>query len=157
MPATGGPMPATGGEKVPSTKGLRSGILIFNNGYFCLRRLMNYDIISINDKWCVPPPDGLGRKPTMSKTLTISQVISPGEDRTPVSLLMRAWMLWRTRNVTGWVDRNAARRRLFDHETETLYNDMLQNNILSNVAASKFCDEWVPDIVRRLRGEVIIK
>ena len=73
-PATGGNGPATGGDR--PAKGSTRGPIIFDNGYFLIRDHEQYMIIQIHPRWCILPPHGLGRTPTMTKTIT------PGAERT---------------------------------------------------------------------------
>ena len=111
--------------------------------------------MEIASRWCVPPPEGLGRHPTMSKTITAATV-GCGEDRTKSQLLLRAWMLWRVRYIPGWVENDKARHRLFIEETEALYDSIRRlqpqaHGLMGHPAASTMLHDWVPDVEARLR------
>eukprot|EP00975_Prorocentrum_lima_P040443 8489868-Prorocentrum_lima.AAC.1 len=57
--------------------------------------------MQIDERWCVPPPHGLGRVPTMRRAIGIGQFTFRERKRT--RLLLRAWMLWRAGPLLlGW-------------------------------------------------------
>ena len=148
-------VPATSGPKIRATGGARHGPKVFFNRYFRMKSHGDYDIMEIVSRWCVPPPEGLGRYPTMSKPITASTV-GCGEDRTRSQLLLRAWMLWRVRYIPGWVENDKARHRLFIEETDALYDSIRRlqpqkHGLMGHSVASKMLHDWVPDIEARLR------
>ena len=66
-------------------------------------------------------------------------------------------MLWRAQGVTGWLESDACRQRLFREEEDRLYADVrcLQpqgDGLLGNDVASSHLQEWIPDVVMRLRS-----
>ena len=67
-------------------------------------------------------------------------------------------MLWRVQHIPGWAQNNAARRRLFIEEAESLYDSIRRlqpqkqkNGLMGHPVASKMLHDWVPDIEARLR------
>lgn len=88
VPATGGTVPATGGKPgtVPATGGKldkpvkcgKSGPTIYDNGYFYIKGHVLDLKMHIHDQWLVDPPEGIGRTPQMTKTITPKTI---GENR----------------------------------------------------------------------------
>ena len=158
-PATGGgSWRATHGDSTvarPATGG-RSwrGPVIFDNGFFRIRDHEQFVFISIHRRWLAPPPHGLGRVPTMSKTVTPATV-GCSEDRTKVYLLLRAWMLWRVRSVAGWLEVSDARKRIFAEEAEELVQGLRHiqpqsDGLMGHRVASASLREFTPDIAARV-------
>ena len=69
-----------------------------------------------------PPPNGMGKKLNMSKSL---QPHAFGEDlmnSTRTQILLRAWMVWRAR-AHGFADNAISRKRVFDDESDKIVRD----------------------------------
>ena len=73
----------------------------------------------------MPPPLGIGRLPTMSKTITFSTIGEIRETATCSTLLLKSWMLWRARMTPGWIERDGARVRLFREEADGIELSLL--------------------------------
>ena len=72
-------------------------------------------------------------------------------------ICLKAWMIWRTRNVPGWLGSCAARKRAFEEMAVMLYIALrgLQpqsDGVLGNETATDYLKTWVPDIVAKLRS-----
>ena len=151
--ATGGHGSAPGGHG--SAKGGASGPCIFDNGYFFLKSNELDLKMKIYDKWLVAPPKGIGRLPTMTKTITPSTLGESRDKPTRSMLCLRAWMLFRVNAFPGWVSSLAHRERLFIEEADRLYKDVCNlqpqaDGLLGNTYASKLFKEWVPDLADKL-------
>ena len=82
----------------------------------------------------------------MSKTITPSTI---AEDRAkPVLslLFLKSWMIWRVRQVHGWVESNGPRQRLFTEEVAFLHADLKRLQPLGNKRAAQFLRALVPDM-----------
>ncbi len=109
----------------------------------------------IRDRWVADPPIGLGRYPTMSRTIKPSTV---GEERSHPErsrLCCKAWMIWRARSQAGWIERDDSRVRLFREEADVLLKELKRlqpqsDGVLGNVEASKRMRFYVPHIVAQL-------
>ena len=164
-PATGGskPSPATKGKATmqPATGGkkpkyFQRGHTIYDNGYFLIRETQHYHIMHIQPQWLVAPPVGIGRSPTMSKTITFTTIGEIRENVTRCPLLLKAWMLWRARMTPGWIESDGARMRLFREEADAIVlavKSMQPTNdgLLGNAVATRMLYDWVPDLVARVR------
>ena len=145
-PATG--VPATG---VPATYG-KTGPSIFDNGFFFLKG-NEFDLkMFIHQRWLIAPPKGLGRHPTMTKTLTPSTIGELRKDPVRTTILLKSWMVWRARGTPGWIDCCASRQRIFTEEAHRLLVDikLIQpqaDGLLGNAVATNMLREWVPDVV----------
>ena len=155
-PATGGHEPATGSHQ-PATGGHKGhgGPIIFDNKYFKMHSNKLDLKMHIHDRWLISPPEGLGTKPTMTKTITPSTLGEPRDSPQRTMICLRAWMLWRVRAVPGWLEANACRQRLFMEATEELYAEAARirpqaDGLLGHPLASKLFREFVPDLVVRL-------
>ena len=89
----------------------------------------------------------------MSKSIAL-HTVDCGEDRTRAILLVKAWMLWRVRNVAGWVESSEERKRLFTEEAEQLRQDLQRfqpqrDGLMGHAVATKWFREWAPDIASR--------
>ena len=132
-----------------------TGETLHANGFFYLKGLKRDLKMFIHDRWIVDPPFGLGRYPTMSRTIKPSTV---GEDRSHPErsrLCCKAWMIWRARHIPGWIESDDVRARLFREESDVLLKELkiLQpqiDGVLGNTHASDFMREWVPDIVSQI-------
>jgi len=155
-PDTGGHGPATSGHKTGNkirrgpSHGVR-GPTIFDNGYFLMKSHELQMVMEIHPRWL--HEDELGRSPTMSKSIAL-HTVDCGEDRTRAILLVKAWMLWRVRNVAGWVESSEGRKRLFTEEAEQLRQDLQRfqpqrDGLMGHAAATKWFREWAPDIASR--------
>jgi hypothetical protein len=157
-PATGGSAPATGGVtggSAPATGGKKSGASIFDNGYFYIKGHELDLRMYIFNKWMAPLPNGIGKLPTSTKTITPTLIGESREHPTRSLLLLKAWMLWRARGAPGWVEGSASRQRLFREEEDQLYLEIksLQpqtDGLLGNPSASKLLREWAPQVVTLL-------
>ena len=101
------------------------------------------------------PPNGLGRLPTKTKTITPSTLGESRDKPTRTMLCLRAWMLFRVNGATGWVSSFAHRERLFIEEADRLYVDVCHlqpqaDGLLGHKYASKLFKEWVPDLADKL-------
>ena len=66
-------------------------------------------------------------------------------------------MLWRARGVTSWLESKASRERLFLEEADKLCADLRRlqpqtDGLLGNAAANSYLQQWVPDLVLKLRS-----
>ena len=109
----------------------------------------------IYEKWLVAPPNGIGRLPAMTKTITPSTLGESRDKPTRSMLCLRAWMLFRVNAFPGWVSSLAHRERLFIEETDRLYVDVCHlqpqaDGLLGNKDSSKLFAEWVPDLAAKL-------
>ncbi len=155
VPATGGLQPATGGLK-PAKYG-RGGPTIFDNGYFIIKGNEMDLKMHIHQRWLLPPPVGIGRQPTMSKTLTPSTIGETREDPTCSTMLLKAWMLWRVRQTPGWIESTSSRKRLFTEEADLIFVEIKRiqpkpDGLLGNPVASRMLHDWVPDIVAKVKA-----
>ena len=151
--ATGDQAPAT---KKPAKFG-RSGATIFDNGYFMIKGHELDLKMHIHDRWLVPPPTGIGRSHNMSKTITPKTVGEERADPVRTLLLLKAWMLWRARQIPGWIESCSARQRLFTEEADLVLAQVKRmqpqnDRLLGNTLASKMMRDWVPDIVALATG-----
>ena len=153
-PASGGPA----GESESTADHGSGGPSIWDNGYFHMKG-NEFDLkMFIHNKWRVAPPTGLGCYPTMTKTITPSTKGETRDNPRRTTLLLKAWMIWRCRNVTGWIDATPARKRLFDEEVDQLFRDLCRlqpqsDGVLGNASATSFLKKWMPDLVDKLQAE----
>jgi hypothetical protein len=130
----------------------------FDNGYFHIKgRKIDepYLRMFIHQKWVVPPPYGIGEKPTMSKSITISSVGDADKDPMRTTILLKAWMLWRVGKHPGWLAINGSRQRLFTEEADQLCLEVMRiqpqnDGLLGNIAATKMLRGWVSDLVPKM-------
>ena len=153
-PASGG-LPTTGSTGSKKYAG-HSGKIVFDNDYFYLKRNKLDHRIDIHDTWLVDPPQGLGRSPAMSKTITPSRAGETQENPVRTKLCLRAWMIWRARAIPGWVEGSACQERLFLDEAKRLLSDIKKlqpqaDGLLGNSWASSLLNQWVPDLVAVLK------
>ena len=127
MPSIGGkpqPMPAIGGKPTVRKPAIGGGLRVFDNGYFHARQQFHHNTqqirMYINEIWLGDPPAGIGRKPTMSKTLSMVQNGDTEDDPLRSTILARAWMVWRVRQHPEWVTSDCHRQRLFTEEADLL-------------------------------------
>ena len=151
--ATGSHGSATGGHA--SAKGGASGPCVFENGYFWLKGNELDLKMFIYERWLAAPPHGIGRLPTMTKTITPSTLGESRDKPTRSMLCLRAWMLFRVNAFPGWVSSDAHRERLFIEEADRLYADVCHlqpqaDGLLGNKDASKMFQEFVPDLAAKL-------
>ena len=151
--ATGSHGSATGGHA--SAKGGASGPCVFDNGYFFLKSNKLELKMHIYEKWLVAPPNGIGRLPAMTKTITPSTLGESRDMPTRSMLCLRAWMLFRVNAFPGWVSSLVHRKRLFLEESDRLYKDACNlqpqaDGLLGHKYASKLFKEWVPDLADKL-------
>ena len=145
-----------GGPPLEATFGA-GNVSIFDNGYFQLKG-HEFDLkMYIHERWLIPPPNGMGRRPTMTKTISPGTVGETRAEPTRSVFCLRAWMLWRARGAEGWLDRSAIRSRLFEEEADRLYADIRRiqpqaDGLLGNPTASQLLQHWAPDIVARLHS-----
>ena len=109
----------------------------------------------IYEKWLVAPPNGIGRLPAMTKTITPSTLGESRDMPTRSMLCLRAWMLFRVNAFPGWVSSLVHRKRLFLEESDRLYKDACNlqpqaDGLLGHKYASKLFKEWVPDLADKL-------
>jgi len=111
LSATCDTVPAVSHVAVPAKVGKKRGCgkgapIIYSNGYFYIKS-NEFDLkMYIYDEWLIDPPIGIGKSHKMSRTITPSTV---GEERDyPVltMLLLKSWMLWRVRQINGWIERD---------------------------------------------------
>jgi hypothetical protein len=153
--ATCDTVPAKVGKTGKRASSGKSGPTIYQNGYFYIRA-NEFDLkMFIFDEWLVAPPVGIGKLHKMSKTITPSTV---GEERDyPVRtmLLLKTWMLWRARQIPGWIESDDARQRLFTEEADLVFAEIKrlqpqEDRLLGNYEASKMLRGFVPDILAKL-------
>ena len=130
--------------------------MIYDNGYFFIRETEHYQIMHIHQKWLIAPPVGIGRLPTMSKTITFSTIGEIRETATCSTLLLKSWMLWRARMTPGWIESNGSRARLFREEADAIVLAVKRiqpkkNGLLGNHLATRMFSDWVPDLVARVQ------
>ena len=105
----------------------------------------------------VEPPDGIGRSPTMTKTITFNTIGETCENATCSTLLLKAWMLSRARMTPGWIERDGARVRLFREEADAIVlvvkrmQPKKNGLLLGNHLATRMFSDWVPDLVARVQ------
>ena len=165
VPATGGTVPATGGKPgtVPATGGKldkpvkcgKSGPTIYDNGYFYIKGHVLDLKMHIHDQWLVDPPEGIGRTPQMTKTITPKTIGENRDDPVRSLLILKAWMLGRARNIPGWIGSDVNRQHLFTEEADLLLAGIKRlqpqkDRLLGNRVASKLMRECVPDIVAKI-------
>ena len=131
MPAIGGtpqPMPVIGGKPTVRKPAIGGGLRVFDNGYFHARQQFHHNTqqirMYINEIWLGDPPAGIGRKPTMSKTLSMVQNGDTEDDPLRSTILARAWMVWRVRQHPEWLTSDCHRQRLFTEEADLLVADV---------------------------------
>ena len=113
--------------------------------------------IVIHPVWVHAPPQGMGRKPQMSKTLTPAHFGETRENPERSYFLLRAWMVWRARQH-GFATADAARKRLFDDEALRLERDVRRfqpqaDGLLGHTQATHLFMSWVPDVAARARSQ----
>ena len=157
VPATGGTVPATGGkpDKPVKVKGGKSGPIIYDNGYFYIKSHELDLKMYIHDQWLVDPPEGIGRTPQMTKTITPKTIGENRDDPVRSLLILKAWMLERARNIPGWIGSDVNRQNLFTEEADLLLAGIKRlqpqkDRLLGNPVASKLMRESVPDIVDKI-------
>ena len=143
VPAIGGPAPATGGHA--------GGPTILDNAYFTITHNETDVKCRIRTVWHCKPPLGLGRLPTMSKTMSPGKNGETIDDPVRSVMVLRAWMLWRARSVPGWVDAKPERARLFREEAEHLLRDVINlqpqvDGLLGHPFSSQWLRDHVPDV-----------
>ena len=109
----------------------------------------------IIERWTEPPPKGMGSVPFMSRALAPHRF---GEDlahSTVTQILLRAWMLWRTR-VNGFADSTIGRTKLFDDEADKLSRDIRKlpatDVMLGDGEAASLLRIWAPDVYASVAG-----
>ena len=122
-----------------------------DNGYFSIVTNPGDVKCRIRALWVGKPPVGVGRQPTMSKTILPAKVGETIEDPVRSLLLLRAWMLWRARSVPAWLEARPERSRLFREEAERLFDDVKKlqpqaDGLLGHPTASQSFRDWAPDI-----------
>ncbi len=87
MPAIGGkpqPMPVIGGNPTVRKPAIGGGLRVFDNGIFHAVQQLHKNApqirMYINAPWLVNPPVGIGRTPTMSKSITMAHVGDTEDD-----------------------------------------------------------------------------
>ena len=108
----------------------------------------------IHGDWTRPPPEGLGREPTMSKTLTPAFFGEVRADPRRSMCLLHAWMVWRAR-FAGWEAAAGWRQRLVTEEAERLEGMIRRlqpqrDRLLGNAAATAQLVAWTPDVAARI-------
>ena len=128
---------------------------MYDNGFFYIEdNAPNVDVkCRIHEVWTVDPPEGLGRNPTMSKTLTPTVYAETRADPQRSWCLLSAWMVWRARHA-GW-DANAGwQQRAINDEADRLEAMIRRlqpqaDRLLGDVAATEQLIKWAPDIAAR--------
>ena len=150
------PVPAKGG---PSATGdsspVMDGVRIFDNGYFMMKHHRGLLRMYIHRRWLMTPPCGLGRLPTMSKTITPSLVGDTIEKPSRTPLLLKAWMLWRVRKHPDWLKYSESHNRLFAEEADQLVLEVRRiqpqsDGLMGNAAGSDMFRTWAPDVAARM-------
>ena len=155
VPATGGTVPATGGKPDKPVKFGKSGPTIYDNGYFYIKSHELDLKMHIHDRWLVDPPEGIGRSPQMTKTITPERFGENRDDPVRSLLVLKAWMLGRARIIPGWIESDVSRQHLFTEEADLLLAGVKRlqpqkDRLLGNRVASKLMRECVPDIVAKI-------
>ena len=91
----------------------------------------------------------------MTKTIRPISVGETRDDPTRSMLCLKAWTLWRARNVARWLGVTAARQRAFEEEADLLYMALrgLQpqsDGVLGNETATDFFKTCLPGAVFKL-------
>ena len=154
--AATGDRTATGDGPAPGSH-RRQRPPIYDNDYFYIAdNTGNSDVkMYIHKEWIHPPPLGMGREPTMSKTLTPARYGETRENPERSYFLLRAWMVWRAR-LHGFAAFDAARDRFFKDEALRLERDVRSfqpqtDGLLGNLEATSLFMEWVPDVAVKAR------
>ena len=119
VPATGG-QPTVTNQQVPATGG---GARMFDNGFFHAveqRHKRAHIRMYINISWIAPPPAGIGKTPTMSRSIAMSSVGDEAKAPMRTMVLLKAWMIWRVRQHPDWLVGNCSRQRLITEEADQL-------------------------------------
>jgi hypothetical protein len=131
MPAIGGkpqPMPVIGGKPTVRKPVIGGGLRVFDNGIFHAVQQIHNNApqirMYINAPWLVNPPVGIGRTPTMSKTITMAHVGDTEDDPLRSMILARAWMVWRVRQHPEWLTSECHRQRAFTEEADLVAADV---------------------------------
>ena len=131
VPAIGGkpqPMSAIGGKPTMRRPAIGGGSRVFDNGIFHAvqqhREKLPHIHMYINATWIVDPPFGIGKTPTMSKSITMAHVGDTEQDPLCTMILLRAWMVWRVRQHPAWLASDCHRQRLFTEEVDQLVADV---------------------------------
>ena len=152
------PLPATGGPSATgdlTTKQLFKHGNVFDNGYFYLHQGDTSCRMYIHEKWRMTPPLGLGRAPTMSKSVTLSQIGDVSGKPVRTTMLLRAWMIWRVRQHPDWLRCSESRTRLFTEEADRLLADVKNiqpqcDGLLGHDTGSAMFRTWVPEVIARM-------
>ena len=128
---------------------------LYDNGVFYILDNPGHEDVKIviHQEWVVEPPQGLGRIPTMSKTLTPANFGETRADPQRSLCLLSAWMVWRAR-YAGWTAADGWRKRMIDDEAGRLELMIRRlqpqgDRLLGNEDASKQLLEWVLDVAAR--------
>ena len=153
--ATCDTVPAKVGKKGKRASSGKSGPRIFDNGYFYIKDNQTDLKMIIIDQWLVAPPVGIGRLHKMSKTITPYTVGEAREFPVRTMVLLKTWMLWRARQIPGWIEREDARQRLFTEEADLVFAEIKrlqpqEDGLLGNFEASEMLLSFVPDILAKL-------
>ena len=161
VPATGvsafaSTVPAKVGKKDKPANHGKGGPTIFENGYFFLKSNELDLKMFIIDKCMVEPPVGIGEFYKKIKTITPSTVGEERADPVRTMLLLKAWMLWRARQMRGWIESDDARQRLFTEEAGLVLAELKRlqpqsDGLLGHFEASNMLRRWVPDIVAKVK------
>ena len=158
VPATGGkPTVTNQKEKVPSTG---NGERMFDNGFFYAvarhqRGQAPHIRMYISLQWVVPPPKGIGKTPTFTRSIAMSKVGDTDKDPIRTMILLKAWMIWRVRQHPDWLTGNCSRQRLFTEEADQLCLELKRmqpqtDGLLGHPYATKLLRASVPDLVAKL-------
>ena len=146
------PMTTTKRSRVASGPRLPPQPALFDNGYFRMSYRFDQDSIrmEIRKNWTHPPPNGMGKRLHMSKSLHRSTFGEDLANSTRTRILLRAWMLWRAR-ANGFADAAVGRKRLFDDETDKLTRDIRKlqpqrDGLLGKAAAAVLLQGWAPEV-----------
>ena len=152
VPATGG-QPTVTNQQMPATGG---GARMFDNGFFHAvarhqRGQAPHIQMYINLSWLVPPPKGIGKTPTMTRSIAMSSVGDADKAPMRTMILLKAWMIWRVRRHPDWLASNCSRQRLFTEEADQLCLELRRmqpqnDGLLGNPNGTKLLREWVPDL-----------
>ena len=95
------------------------------------------------------PPGGMGKRLPRSRTLTPTTYGETRENPKMYLLLLRAWMLWRSRD-NGWASRDRGRQNHVDGEASRLDQSIKAMNAAGGSSGDPTADAllktWVPDI-----------
>jgi hypothetical protein len=143
-------------HKIAATGG---GARLFDNGFFHAVEQHPHIRMYIHKTWVVPPPAGIGKTPTMSKSITMSNVGDAEKAPMRTMILLKAWMLWRVRQHPEWLASNDSRQRLFAEEAHQLCLELRRmqpqaDGLLGNLAGTKMLCARVPDLVGTLASDV---